>query len=252
MSKNIDKNLLDNLKVLGLSAKEALVYVDLLGKLNPVGSSKIVRSTGLHGQFVYNALYSLEEKGLAKHSIIRGRKKFEATNPIRVSNLIEEKRLIAEKTVDLLKALVKKPTIQEFEVYQGEDDYIQHQLETLSKMSEGGEILIISTDWGELFTQKRPDFFQKYERIRKQKNVTVRFILNEGLQEVAQKAKINRSGVEFRFLPEHQSYSGICVFEDSIDFYLMGEPITVFAFKNPKIAQGYRNFFEVLWNLGVK
>jgi sugar-specific transcriptional regulator TrmB len=250
MSKNIDKNLVDNLQSLGLSEKESRVYIDLLGKSIPVGSSKIVRTTGLHGQFVYDALYSLEKKGLVKHSVINGRKKFEANSPARITNLIEEKRLVAEKTVDILKTIVKKTPKQEFETYQGEDAYIQHQFEMLENMKDGSEILIISTDWGELFTKKRMDFLERYEKTRGRKNISIRFVLNEGLRETALKAKGSREKTDYRFLPDYQSYSGICVFETSIDFYLMGDPITVFNFKNEKIAQGYRNFFEVLWKMG--
>lgn len=250
MSEKIDKNIITNLETLGLSEKEALVYVELLGSSGPVGSSVLVRGTGLHGQFVYDALYALENKGLAKHSIVNGRKKFEATSPSRINNLIEEKRLMAEKTVDLLETIAKKPLGQEFEVYQGEKAYIDHQFEMLEKMNDGGEMLIISTDWGELFTDKRFDFFGRYEKKRKEKNVVIRFILNEGLRSVSARAKKNRPGTDYRYLPEHQSSSGICVFEESVDFYLMGEPITVFAFKSRKIAGGYRNFFEVLWGMG--
>lgn len=249
MSKDIDKNLIDNLQSLGLSEKESRVYIDLLGKLIPVGSSKIVRTTGLHGQFVYDALYSLEKKGLVKHSVVKGRKKFEANSPSRISNLIEEKRLLAEKTVDILKTIIKKTPEQEFEIYQGEDAYIQHQFDMLGKMKDNGEILIISTDWGELFTKKRMEFLEKYEKHRDQKNISIRFILNEGLRDISLKAGDSRKNTSYRFLPEHQSYSGICVFEEFIDFYLMGEPITVFNFKNEKISQGYKNFFNILWDL---
>lgn len=250
MSKDIDKNLIENLQLLGLTEKESKVYIDLLGKLIPVGSSKIVKTTGLHGQFVYDALYSLEKKGLVKHSVINGRKKFEANSPSRITNLIEEKRLMAEKTVDMLRIIVKKVPEQEFEVYQGEDAYIQHQFDMLENMGDNSEILIIATDWGELFTKKRMDFLEKYEKTRERKNISIRFVLNEGLREIALKAKDSRKNTDYRFLPDHQSYSGICVFEESIDFYLMGDPITVFNFKNEKIAQGYRSFFEVLWKMG--
>ena len=56
-----------------------------------MGSSKIVATTKLHGQFVYNALATLEEKGLVKHSVVNGRKKFQANTPERLSQLIDEK-----------------------------------------------------------------------------------------------------------------------------------------------------------------
>ncbi len=252
MSKNIDKNLINNLISLGLTEKESLVYCDLLKNTTPIGSTKIVRSTGLHGQFVYDALYALEEKGLIKHSTINGRKKFEATDTSRITDLIENKRIIAEKTIIKLNEIATRPIGQEFDVFQGENAYIQHQFDALEKIPDGGEILIISTDWGDLFTEKRYDFLGKYEKLRIKKNISIRFILNEGLREVSRKAKIRRPQTEFRFLPDHQSYSGICVFEDSVDFYLMGEPIIVFSFKNKKIADGYHNFFTVLWHMAQK
>lgn len=249
MSKDIDKNLIENLEALGLNEKESLVYINLLSRPFAVGSSKIVKSTGLHGQFVYNALYSLEKKGLVKHSIVRGRKRFEATRSERLNSLIEEKRLIAQKTIEMLKMISKKPAEQEFEVYQGEDAYIQHQFDMLENMEDGGEILIIATNWGELFTKKRADFFNKYEQRREMKNISIRFVLNEGLRKITTEIKDSRKNTNYRFLPEHQSHSGICIFKESIDFYLMGEPITVFNFKNEKISQGYADFFNIIWDL---
>lgn len=249
MSKNIDKNLLKNLETLGLSVKESLVYIDLLKKSRPVGSSKIVASTGLHGQYVYDALYFLEEKGLTKHSIVNGRKKFEANSPDRITNLIEEKRLIAEKTLEQLKNITIRPIGQEFEVFQGETAYIQRQFDTLEMMPVGAEIAIISTDWGDLFTRKRADFFEVYEKKRQKKKITIRFILNEGLRKIAHRSAQTRHGTQFRFLPDHHSHGGICIFIEAVDFFLKGDPITVFSFKNQKTTGGYRNFFEVLWSL---
>lgn len=249
MSNNLDKNLLTNLEALGLSEKEAAVYVDLLKKARPVGSSKIVTSTGLHGQYVYDALYALEEKGLVKHSIVNGRKKFEANPPARINNLIEEKRLVAQKTVEQLSSIATRPIGQEFEVYQGETAYIQRQFDTLEIMPEGSEIVIISTDWGELFTEKRADFLDAYEKRRNEKKISIRFILNEGLRQMAQRSDETRLRTKYRFLPDHHSYGGICIFNDAVDFFLKGDPITVFSFKNQKTTDGYRNFFEVLWKM---
>ena len=59
MSKYFDKNseqdLLKQLEAVGLTNKESLVYLALLPR-NDVGSSKLITATGLHGQFVYDAL----------------------------------------------------------------------------------------------------------------------------------------------------------------------------------------------------
>src|SRR3989344_9700595 len=95
MSKNTDESAVSaKLEGLGLTEKESRVYLALL-PCRDIGSSKLIRATGLHGQFVYDALGKLEEKGLARHVVQNGRKKFSANTPNRLLSLIEEKRLAA-------------------------------------------------------------------------------------------------------------------------------------------------------------
>jgi len=55
---NSDRDLLKKLEELGLTEKEGLVYMALLPRQD-TGSSKLIRATGLHGQFVYDALAHL-------------------------------------------------------------------------------------------------------------------------------------------------------------------------------------------------
>ena len=93
-----NKSLLKGLEQFGLSTKEAQVYLVLLPRRD-VGSSKIITATGLHKQFVYNALTRLEELGLAKHVIQKNRKKFSANTPTRIISLLEEKRIAAQTMV---------------------------------------------------------------------------------------------------------------------------------------------------------
>lgn len=226
------------------------MYVDLLAKGRAVGSSKIVATTKLHGQFVYNALATLEEKGLVKHSVVNGRKKFQANTPERLSQLIDEKKIIAERTRDMLAEFGHKEIEQGFEVYEGEGAYMQRQIDALSEMSESKDILIISTVWGDMFKGLRPDFFDNYEKVREEHAVGIRFLVNEGLRDIVERAKKSRYRVNYRILPEHKSFSGISVYKNTTDFALFGDPITAFSFRNPIVTQGYRNFFEMLWELG--
>src|SRR3989338_11050127 len=90
--------LLKKLEDFGLNNKEAQVYLALLPHRD-IGSSKIIRATGLHGQFVYDALNRLEELGLAKNVVQNGRKKFSANTPSRILALLEEKKLSAQSVV---------------------------------------------------------------------------------------------------------------------------------------------------------
>lgn len=250
MSENYDEKIIDNLEKLGLTRKEAIVYIDLLKRDGAVGSSKIVRNTGLHGQYVYDALYSLEEKGLARHDIVSGRKRFSANATSNISRLLEEKKRAAEISIAALDQIAKRPIEQNYEVYQEENAYIKRQLDSIEQTPEGGEILIISTLWGNLFTKSRPDFFVEFERLRKRKNISVRFILNESLREQATISKRDRFKTDIRFIPEYLSHGGFGIYQEHVDFYFFGKPLVLFSFNNKLVAEGYRNFFEVLWKMG--
>ena len=83
------------LQVLGLEEKSAAVYMSLL-RLGDVGSSKIIKNTGLHGQYVYQSLEKLEKMGLAQHIIKRGHKKFSAKSPSVLVRVAEEHKIQAE------------------------------------------------------------------------------------------------------------------------------------------------------------
>src|SRR3989344_6843152 len=109
MKQNLDKKwnglLLKNLEKLGLTEKEARIYIYLVGRTQEIGSSKIVSATGLHGQYVYTALESLEKKGLVKHVIKNNRKKWSANPPTRLESLVEEKRTVANEVRDTLEKI---------------------------------------------------------------------------------------------------------------------------------------------------
>ena len=149
MSKNIDeiqnKDLVKQLEEVGLSEKESRVYVALL-PYRDIGSSKLIRMTGLHGQFVYDALARLEELGLAKHVVQNGRKKFSAGSPARIASLMEEKRLSAQSLVRQLQGRFAGAHEQDFEVYQGDSAFIAHQMELLRRAPEGSVYCVIGSE----------------------------------------------------------------------------------------------------------
>ncbi|MGH7237742.1 MAG: hypothetical protein ACREGF_04365, partial [Candidatus Saccharimonadales bacterium] len=39
------------------------------------------------------------------------------------------------------------------------------------------------------------------------------------------------------------------IWSDKIVLILFGDPVTSFVFRNEKVAAGYREFFEMLWNI---
>lgn len=252
MSKYIDETkngeIEDDLKSLGLGEKEIAVYLALLG-LGEVGSSKIIKKTGLHGQFVYTALDILENKGLVGHVVKRGRKKFHAKNPHVLVRLAEHQKKVAHNVAEKLENLMVLPGEQEYEVFQGRESYVAHEFELLENTSEEGELLIIGGT-GDEFAKNMGDEIRRYERIRREKKIKIRYIGSSDQLDYLRKSVADRDFFEFKVLPG--LFTGMVntnIWQNVIGFNIFGQPVTSFVISSPIIAGSYKQFFETLWKI---
>ncbi len=81
------KNILQRI---GLTEGEIRVYTALL-ELGSSTTGKITKKSGISGSKVYEVLDRLGNKGLVTHVIINGVKHFEAANPERILDYLDEK-----------------------------------------------------------------------------------------------------------------------------------------------------------------
>ena len=244
-----DKDIIKKLGELGLNEKEARVYIALLPR-SDTGSSKLIRATGLHGQFVYSALERLEELGLAKHVVQNGRKKFSAGSPERILSLVEEKKLSAQSVVRQLHKRFAGQHEQSFEVFQGPSAFVAQEFRLLEEMPEGETINVLGGGWDE-YVQLFGEELNEYERIRIEKKIKLRHISTAGNQNLLKIVAQTRPLFEYRTLTEGVPGVETDIWPDKIVFHLYGDPVVSFVFKNKGISQGYRNFFEILWNLST-
>lgn len=248
-SKKFDKKLVEQLESLGLSSKEALVYIYLSSRDGEVGSSKIILATGLHGQYVYNALENLEQNGLIKHVVKNGRKKWSANPPQRIESLIEGKRMIANQVKDALDLLSKKPDQQEFEVYQGEEQFVAHEFDMLNIAPENSTICVIAGK-GDRFSEILGDSRRPYNATGLEKNISVHYIGTADQVDYLKWVKKKRANFEYRIMPGlHTSSVSTSIHDGAVLFQIYGNPLLVFKIKSKEIADNYRSFFSSLWDL---
>ncbi|MDO8529528.1 MAG: helix-turn-helix domain-containing protein [bacterium] len=255
MSNIIDKNenngILKDLERLNLSRKEALVYMTLL-RLGEVGSSKIITAASLHGQFVYQALETLEQKGLVQHVTLRGRKKFSAKNPKALLRLVESQKRIAD---DLSAKLGEKWTSspeQKFEVFKGKESYVAHEFDLLNEAPEECELLIIG-GLGDLFSKIMVKQLRAYEELRLKKKIKIRYLGSEAQKTDLFRNIEERKFFEYRLLPG--LFTGMVntnIWPEAIGFNIFSEPVMSFVVSNSIISGSYRQFFETLWKLSAK
>ncbi|HWP61616.1 MAG TPA: helix-turn-helix domain-containing protein [Candidatus Paceibacterota bacterium] len=253
MSKNTDDSTVKRLEQLGLSEKEARVYVALL-PYRDIGSSKLIHATGLHGQFVYDALEHLEELGLVKYVIQRGRKKFTANTPNRLLSLIDEKRLAAHSIAKELQQRFAGQREQDIEVYQGDEAFIARQLQILETMPADSCIDAIACETERYSaTIKAYGGWAERERVRLDKRIRIRYLGTENQRTRLREREKEEPLFEYRIFPA--LYTGLVntdIWPDNITLNIFGDPIVSLTITGKEIADGYRSFFEALWKLSAK
>lgn len=250
IDKNIYNELVKKLETLGLSGKEAEVYLALL-QLGQVGSSKIITATSLHGQFVYQALEVLEIKGLVQHVIKNGRKKFSAKSPETILTLLEEQKRMAEGVIrDIKKQLIVTPQ-QTFIVFQGEESWRAHEFDLLARAENGSTLLVIGGEGDHFSPLMGEGDLRMYENTRYKKNISIKYIGSESQRSELQKQKVNRRLFGYKILPG--LFTGIVntnIWEDAVNINMFGNPVTSAEMKNSQVAESYKGFFETLWGMG--
>lgn len=255
MSKSIDElseaDVIKKLGQLGLSEKESRVYLALLPR-HDVGSSKIIAATGLHGQFVYDALERLEELGLAKHAVQNGRKKFSANTPSRLLSLVEEKRLAAHSIARDLQSRFAGAHEQDFEIFQGESAFVAHEFNLLEEMPEGCTVDVIGGG-GNHYVETIGTEMHEYERRRGIRNIKVRYICTVGQAASVHAMAASRKNFEVRTFPNLQTgFVDTSIWPNKIVLYFFGNPLLSFTLTSKEIAASYGQFFDALWQASVE
>lgn len=248
-----NKDLVKRLEGFGLNEKEARVYVALL-PYRDIGSSKLIRATGLHGQFVYDALEKLQQLGLARHVIQNGRKKFSANTPNRLLSLIEERRLAAQSVAKELQGRFAGQREQDIEVYQGDSAFVAHQIDLLERSPEGSGIDVVACETEKYFlTVDKEGLWEEYERIRTARNIKIRYLGSEAQRERLQKRERTEPLWTYRIFPgQSTGLVNTDIWHDNITLNIFGDPILSLTITGKDIADGYREFFNALWNLSKK
>lgn len=234
---------------LGLAEKEAKVYLALI-PLGTVGSSKLIEASGLHGQFVYQALESLEERGLVGHVVERGRKKFFSRPPSALVQVAEKQVTAAQAVAKSLEQAALIPADQTFEVVRGTESFIAHEFALLRDAPEGCELLVIGGA-GDQFANEMGDKLGSYEVERRKKKIRVRYIGSQDQLGALRKDNTSRSFFAHRVLSS--SFTGLVntnIWPEVVNLNTFAKPVTSFVLKSPTVAESYRGFFEALWRMG--
>jgi len=238
------------LREIGLSHNEARVYEALL-QTGEASVQAISLKSKVHRRNVYDSLNKLMEKGLASEVFIKGEKNFKAINPRRLLELIKEKEGKLDKILPEMQA--KYEAVEEKEeayLYRGIEGF-KNYLQDILKAKETVYFIGAKAFW---LDPRLKHFLPRFQRERKRLGIKFMHLFDYEVKE--QKPEILKLvGKPYKFMPKkYSSPTAVDIFGDYVvtfvgvkPGFLYEEPIQ-FVMKSRKLADGYRKFFQFMWD----
>lgn len=240
-------NLVPKLKHLGFSENEAKVYLTLL-EIGFSTSGPIIKKVGLHRNIVYDCLDKLIKQGLASETIQRGKKHFRPLNPSKIAQFTKEHFTIAEEIVPELEKL-RKYQPQEIIVYEGKAGFHNAHFDQVESAKPYDTFYVIMATGREWY-KNIAEIHKKFDRMRLKKNIKIKLLALETRRKEITEDQGKFKLFSVRYLPANfKNPAETAIWSESIMILVYGEPVLVIVIKNKKVAQGYRQYFNILWKV---
>ncbi|MES2225648.1 MAG: helix-turn-helix domain-containing protein [Patescibacteria group bacterium] len=242
---NGETNYLKSALKTGLSPKAASVYVVLLEAGTGLAPKNIITRTGLHRQYVYDALRELQDEGLVAALGAGRRIRYQAASPERLSQEAEKKRIDVLDGVQNLMRLYERSPAGVVEVVRGAKAVIESEFALLREAEEGGFLDVVGgagMNWVRLFE----DRLEEYENLRREKRIKLRYIGD--VDDVRHNWEESIIENESRIIPNIGHVVNVNIRPDSVNFNIYEPEILVVRVRNAAAVASQRALFEVLWN----
>lgn len=238
--------LVENLVKIGLTEKEAKMYLALL-ELGEASVQDISKKSGIRRTTVYDILESLKQKGFIGLSVQKKRKLYFAQNPKKLEvDLEEKKKIVSNIMPDLLAVtnlLDKKPGVKYFQGEFAFKDVYKDILEYPERE--------ICAWFSELYKEIDDDFFEKYFVPTKiKKKIWTRAIYPDN-KVMRQAAKTNQESLrKTKFVTSKEFEMPIAIIlyaESKIGITSFKEGISMII-ESKIIYMALKSIFELQWN----
>lgn len=240
-----------SLDKLGLSKQEAIVYLNTL-KLGIAKASEIAQKAGIKREASYYTLKMLEEKGFISEVIKSGVKYYNAAQPKRILEIIEEEkqqkveiiREIIPELESLQKIALAKPRI---EFYEGSGG-----LKTVASIivQKGNQTIYGYVP--EKILQVIPYFHPQFRIRRKEKNVFLKVISEKTpvIKELKKKDKEELREIRFNDEIIKGIDSAYYILPDAVIILKANEKEQLGVYiKEEGVAKLHKKIFEKIWGI---
>lgn len=213
----------------------------------------ISEKSGVHRRNVYDSLNRLLEKGLVTEIVESSENKYQASEPKKLLEIVQEKAEAIEKVLpDLEKLHFDTPTEYRVHTYRGKEGWKQYMKDIIKT---GGPFYSIGAKGGWLDPRIK-SFFPSFLNQMKKKKIKT-FHLFDYEAKTTNHPILKSVDRAYRFLPKkYSTSSGIDIFGDHVNILhnlhlgqIGSEDEIVFTvIVNKNLADSYRTWFQFMWD----
>lgn len=238
------------LREIGLSPNEARVYESLL-KVGEASVQIISNRSKIHRRNVYDALSKLSDRGLISEVFVKGEKNFKAIDPRRLLELLKEKEERLKEVIPKMQTRLEKVEEKEEAYFYRGIEGFKNYLQDILKTKETVYFIGAKAFW---LDERLKHSLRNFDRDRRRKGIKFMHLFDHEVKE--QKPEILKmAGKNYKFLPKkYSSKTAIDVFGSYVVTFvgveigkLREEPL-IFVLKSKELADGYRKFFQFMWD----
>ena len=244
----------DIFQQLGLSKNEARIYEILLwhGE-SPVG--KIADKSKVHRRNVYDSLRRLTEKGLVFEILQKRENIYQAVDPKKLTELIQEKQQLLDKIMPNLEMLYKgTPHKDEVYIYRGAEGWKNYMRDML-RIGEPAYFIGAKGGW---LDERVKNFFPQFIKEAHKKKIEFHHLFDHEVKKDCSEI-LPYIGKNYKFLPKgYSAPASVDIFGDHVNIISnihiggLGEEISFTVIVNKRVAQAFRLWFKFMWDFCPK
>ena len=236
----------ETLKEIGLSKNEIKIYLGLI-ELGPSLMGKLCGKTKIHRRNVYDSIEMLKDKGFVTSTILNNRNVFEAVNPKRIIDILDEKKINIETILPkLLERKNKKSCL--VKVYSGKQG---RKIIFEDKLNYKEEQYVLGAHAPSL---KSIIFIENYHNRRIKKKIPIKMLFTKNEINAAMKFSKYKY-INARILPDNLSSPiAINIYGNKVALLLGSgtiEPISILI-EDKGMADDFKVYFKILWKISKK
>ncbi|MEA2037547.1 MAG: helix-turn-helix domain-containing protein [Nanoarchaeota archaeon] len=233
------------LQNLGLTSIESKVYLTLV-EIGKSLAGTVAERAHIHRRNTYDALERLLQMGLVSYTILNNMKYWNAVHPEKIKSLLKEKEnLISSMLPELIakhSSLKLKQKVEVFEGLGGMKTFFNDMIKTEKEI-----IMLFAT--GRAYPTL-PYYMKSWDSRLNKNRIKVKVLLNaDGDKEPYKNYKFG----EVRILPKNFSTpTQIFIYGNKSAVVIWSEEPIAILINGTKITNGFRNYFEFLWQIGTE